>query len=173
MSTQKIKSVRKFLRCLDATDTGPLRLEMLSTNIEYDWLAAQAVPVKRSLVGRAEVESYLSILPHTYQILEADERIISTVGEKVLALGGERARLLRTEQVISAEWNAVFDFSDDLISRIVVSVYRWTILSHLQTQILRYCDYSDCSRRFCTAQTITHTLCDGLQLHGGGAGQDR
>lgn len=133
MSTKKIKSVRKFLNYLEQAEAGPVRLDMLSNNIKYDWLAAQAVPVKRSLVGRSEVESYLSILPYTYQILEADELVVDTAGEKVLALGGERARLLRTEEVISANWNAVFDFSGDLISRIVVSIYRWTILSTMKT----------------------------------------
>lgn len=136
MSIQQIEAVHKFLSYLGAAGAGPIRLDMLAEDVRYDWLAAQDVPVKRSLVGRSEVEGYLAILPHTYRILECDERIIHSIGDKTVVLGGERARLVRTGQIVRADWNAVFDFSEDLITAITMSIYRWTILSQPQLRQL-------------------------------------
>ena len=131
MSNQHVDRVKKFLRHFGTpTSDAPPRLEsdLLSPNVEYYWFAAQDPPIKRSLAGRADVASYLSILQRTYQILEADEHTLCCNGNKVAVIGGERARLLRTGQIVRTDWTAVFEFAADQITKITMTIYSWAIL---------------------------------------------
>ena len=143
MSSQHVDSVRKFLSFFKASAFGALpQIEpsLLSPNVEYDWFVAQDPPIRRSLIGRADVESYLSILHRTYQIIDADEPSLCVTGNKVVVLGGERARLLRTGQTVRTDWTAVFEFDGDQITRIAFTIYSWSVLEAGPTQKL-----SDCS----------------------------
>lgn len=120
--------VQRFLSLLGSGLPEQTQLDMLSADVRYDWLVGQPLLVKRSLVGLAEVAGYLSILPRTYQILEADEKTIYAVGNKVVAIGGECAKIVRTDQVVHTDWVAVFDIAANRIASITMSVYRWTLL---------------------------------------------
>src|SRR5690348_14531377 len=104
MSIQQIEVVQQFLRLLGSVIPTQVRLDTLSEDVRYEWFAAQPLPVKRLLVGRADVESYLSILPYIYQILDADETTLYATGNKVVSIGGERARIVRTGQVVRTNW---------------------------------------------------------------------
>lgn len=131
MSSQHFDRVRKFLSFFGAPAAGsPPRIEsdLLSPNVEYDWFVAQDPPIKRSLKGRAEMESYLSVLQSTYQILEADEHTFCGNGNKVAVVGGECARLLRTGQIVRTDWTAVFEFAAEQITKITMTIYSWAVL---------------------------------------------
>ncbi len=131
MSSQHFDRVRKFLSCFGAPAAGaPPQFEpnLLSPNVVYDWFVAQDPPIKRSLTGRADIENYLSILHSTYQIIAADEHTLCGTGNKVVVVGGERARLLRTGQIVRTDWTAVFEFAADQITKITMTIYSWAIL---------------------------------------------
>lgn len=125
MSNQHVMMVQKFLACLQSTEPGRVELDMLAEDVRYDWFAAQDMPVKRSLIGRAEIQGYVSILPRTYQVLEADKQSFSSTPEKVVVMGGERARIVRTGKLIHAEWIAVFKIESDQIQHIAMTIHRW------------------------------------------------
>lgn len=128
MSIQHVAMVQNFLACMRSVEPTRVQLDMLAEDVTYDWFAAQDVPVKRSLRGRAEVEGYLSILPRTYQVLDVDEQTVCSTDEKVVAVGGERARIVRTGQIIHAEWIAVFTIESNRIKSIAMTIHRWTVL---------------------------------------------
>lgn len=125
MSSQHVMMVQKFLACLQSTKPNRMELDMLAADVRYDWFAAQDMPVKRSLVGRAEVEGYVSLLPRTYQVLEADEQSFSSTPEKVVVMGGERARIVRTGRLVHAEWIAVFKIESDRIQHVAMTIHHW------------------------------------------------
>lgn len=131
MSDQQFDRVKKFLSFFGAPASGALSQiepDLLSPTVEYYWFAAQDPPIKRALEGRAAVESYLAVLQSTYQILEADEHTLCRNGNKVAVIGGERARLLRTGQIVRTDWTAVFEFAGNHITKITMTIYSWAIL---------------------------------------------
>ncbi len=104
-------------------------LQLLSENVVYDVFIAQPEPVSRSFRGKEAVQLYLSFLPYTYEIVEEGNRTMFSDPHKVIVLGSERARVIRFKQTVHAEWSAIFEIEDGLISKIAMSVYRWTVIA--------------------------------------------
>lgn len=128
MSTQHFDTVKRFLSCFRSAVVPQHEQDVLDPKVQYDWFVAQDHPIRRSLEGRAEVISYLSLLQATYQILESDEHTIFSNGDKVAVVGGERAKLIRTGQTVRTDWTAVFEFEAGRIKKITMTIYNWVIL---------------------------------------------
>src|SRR5262249_7168296 len=86
-------------------------------------------PITSSFHGREAVEAYFRILGTSYQVLDFAALTLFVDGDKVLAAGSEVARLTLHAQIVRAEWVAVFEIEDELIKKVAMSIYRWTIFT--------------------------------------------
>ena len=129
MSRQNIALVEQFFGLCERQPFERVKSGSLSENITYDLLIAQSKTVSQSFRGRPAVLAYLSLVSATYEILDAERRHYFSSGEKVVAIGSELAWLVRLDQVVHAEWNAVFEIEKGEISKVAMSVYRWSVLS--------------------------------------------
>lgn len=129
MPRKNIALVERFFGLCEREPLEPVNPELLSEGITYDLLIAQSSTLSQSFRGRSEVLTYLSLVSETYEVLEAERKRYFCSGEKVVAIGSELAWLVRLDQVVHAEWNAVFEIEKGEINRVAMSVYRWNVVS--------------------------------------------
>jgi hypothetical protein len=129
MSDHSVFIVERFLRRYDMSVFQTSHSFMFAEDIVFDLILIADVPFVWPMRGKDEVAQYLVALPETYQILQVGERHFFSVGDQVVVLGSERARLLRTDETVQAEWTAHFKMKAGLIKRISMSVQRHTVKS--------------------------------------------
>lgn len=129
MSRRNLVLVEQFFGLCERASLERVNFDLLTENVTYDLLIAQATTLSQTFRGRAAVQTYLSLISGSYDILEAERKRLFAAGEKVIALGSELAWLVRLDQVVHAEWNAVFEIEKGQISKVAMSVYRWSVLS--------------------------------------------
>lgn len=129
MSRKNLVLVEQFFGLCERASLERVNFDPLAENITYDLLIAQSTTLSQTFHGRAAVQTYLSLVAATYEILEAERKRYFASGEKVVVLGSELAWLVRLDQVVHAEWNAVFEIEEGRISKVAMSIYRWSVLS--------------------------------------------
>jgi hypothetical protein len=129
MPNRNLEIVDLFLKSLGHPRAAEIWRSSLAEDIIYDLLVAQDKPLIRSLRGKKDVHSYLSLLPFTYSILQPGRLRLFESEDHVIAVGSERAQLVRLSQAVDTEWICIFKLQDSLIQRISMSIYRWTMLA--------------------------------------------
>lgn len=129
MTRRNIALVEQFFGLCERTPFEQVGPALLSEDITYDLLIAQSRALSQTFRGRSAVLTYLSLVSATYEVLEAERKRYFCSGEKVVTIGSELAWLVRLDQVVHAEWNAVFEIEKGEISKVAMSVYRWNVLS--------------------------------------------
>jgi hypothetical protein len=127
MCDQNLELIENFLRQIESADPSLDSLPLLSEDVIYDLYIAQERPVNCSILGRGNIQTYLSLLPKTYETLKINWRDIFAAGDRVIVAGCECAWVARLQQVVDTEWTCVFQFQGALIQRISMSIYRWRI----------------------------------------------
>ncbi len=129
MSAHIVKVLTQFYSHGRQSDSMSALLNILSSDISYDLHLSQPDPQSCSFQGREMVSDYLIMLSKTYQILESNSTVVIPNGNRIIAHGGEHARLLLRNQIVKTEWLGIFELDGEMIKHIAMSIYRWKILS--------------------------------------------
>ena len=129
MSEEMLKSVRQFFSGIGQKGSPAAVVSCFADDVTYDVFIAQEKPLTFNFQGRRLVEDYCTMIKSTYKVLLSTPTTLVVDGDNVLARGSEIARVVRQNQIVRAEWIAVFEIEDGLIKKIWMSVYRWSILS--------------------------------------------
>lgn len=120
--------VEKFLLAAHLCSFAGWSRNWFHKDICYELSVDRALPIRERFQGREAVEDYLSLIRANYQILEPGLRTIVCHDNEVIVHGSELARLTLSGRLVRAQWVASIEITANLITKIAMSVYRWTLL---------------------------------------------
>ncbi len=113
-----VKTVQHLYQAFGHEDI-PSLLSLLSDNVE--WFVAgprEIIPFAGKRQGRAEVAQFYSIVAESVDVLTFEPHELIAQGDKVIALGHERARAKATQGIYETDWAHIWTIRSGKIERL-------------------------------------------------------
>ena len=108
--------------------------ELLTDDFEWIYYGPDELPWAGTYVGRAGVDRFFRIVDNLIEIEHFEPREFIDAGERVVVLGGSRARVLATGARYQTEWANIFTLRDGRICRLLDLYETASVVRALRTE---------------------------------------
>ncbi len=125
MSKLHLEIIENLTRTMLGATNQPIDGRWLHEQIRYQLVIAKKPPVHQQFEGPQQVLDYLTLVKFTYKVLQTTPPSVKDYGGGVVIRGSDIAQLLMTREVVAMDWIGVYEFEEDRLKNITMTIFRW------------------------------------------------